>query len=80
MTILQKFTSRGIRFRKKRDELLYQKFGEINDEVVEDIKAFKEEILKALDDEKEEWVKLRNKEKHPHIREWINNIIKDTYE
>ena len=52
MTILEKFKSRGVRFKKKNSELLYLKNDEISDEVISDIKKCKEEILKALDTEK----------------------------
>jgi hypothetical protein len=80
MTIIQKFQSRGVRFRKKRNELLYLKNAGINDEVIEDIRKCKQEILKALDEEKEQWILLRDTENNPHIKEWINNIIKGRYE
>lgn len=80
MTILEKFKSRGVRFKKKNSELLYLKNDEISDEVISDIKKCKEEILKALDTEKEEWIKLKNKERHPHIKEWIRILIKEHYE
>ena len=80
MTILEKFKSRGVRFKKKNSELLYLKKAGISDEVVEDIKKCKEEILKALDKEKEEWVKCLKREKDPHIIKFINIVIEDRYE
>ena len=80
MTIIQKFQSRVVRFRKKRNELLYLKNAGINDEIIEDIRKCKQEILKALDEEKEQWILLRDTENNPHIKEWINNIIKGRYE
>ena len=80
MTILEKFKSRGVRFKKKNSELLYLKKAGISDEVVEDIKRCKEEILKALDKEKEEWVKCLKREKDPHIIKFINIVIEDRYE
>ena len=80
MTILERFKSRGLRFKRKNNELLYLKNAGISDEVIEDIKKCKKEILRALDEEKEEWVKCLKREKAPHIIKFINIVIEDRYE
>ena len=74
-TILRKFQQRGIRLTNRKGKLVYRKIYECGEGVIKDADKHRVEIMRAIDDEKEKWIELYEKQTSPQLKEWIGIII-----